>query len=80
MPLDRIRDVLYNIEQFKADALKLPNITTNFNRKERGAGAAGKTASQSDGPVYGAAAKSAGSLNEKTSSGASKMLSGGNQG
>lgn len=35
VPLDRIRDVLYNIEQFKADALKLPNINTSFNRKER---------------------------------------------
>ena len=78
VPLDRIRDVLYNIEQFKADALKLPNINTNFNRKERGAASASKITNQSDGPVYGAAAKSAGSLNEKTSSGASKMLSSGN--
>ena len=26
VPIDRVRDVLYNIEQFKADALKLPDI------------------------------------------------------
>jgi len=26
VPLDKIRDVLYNIEQFKGDALKLPEI------------------------------------------------------
>lgn len=26
VPIERIRDVLYNIEQFKADALKLPEI------------------------------------------------------
>ena len=79
VPLDRIRDVLYNIEQFKADALKLPNINTNFGRKERGLGSS-KSSSLQEGPVYGAAAKSAGSLNEKTSSGATKMLGGGNQG
>lgn len=78
VPIDRIRDILYNIEQFKADALKLPNLSNALaKRKERGAGA-GKVASGPDGPIYGAAAKSAGSLNEKTSSGASKML--GNQG
>lgn len=35
VPLDRIRDVLYNIEQFKTDALKLPNISTSFKAKER---------------------------------------------
>jgi len=40
VPLDRIRDVLYNIEQFKADALKLPNINTSFGRRERGTGSA----------------------------------------
>ena len=77
VPLDRIRDVLYNIEQFKADALKLPNIS-NAVKRERGSSQS-KGSAQQDGPVYGAAAKSAGSLNEKTSSGASKMLSG-NQG
>ena len=75
VPLDRIRDVLYNIEQFKADALKLPNINATVSRRERGS-AATKNVPQSDGPVYGAAAKSAGSLNEKNSSGASKMLTG----
>ena len=80
VPLDRIRDVLYNIEQFKADALKLPNINNgSVNRRERGQGPV-KNIPQADGPVYGAAAKSAGSLNEKTSSGASKMLNNGNQG
>lgn len=26
VPLERIRDVLYNIEQFRGDALKLPEI------------------------------------------------------
>ena len=37
VPIDRIRDVLYNIEQFKGDALKLPNISTGFvQKKERG--------------------------------------------
>lgn len=80
VPIDRIRDVLYNIEQFKGDALKLPNISTGFvQKKERGfAGTAKDKLKQEDGPVYGAAAKSAGSLNEKTSAGASKAL--GNQG
>jgi len=29
VPIDRIRDVLYNIEQFKLDALKLPEIKSN---------------------------------------------------
>ena len=38
VPVDRIRDVLYNIEQFKGDALKLPNINNSLaaQRKERG--------------------------------------------
>ncbi len=80
VPIDRIRDVLYNIEQFKGDALKLPNISTGFAaKKERGFGGANKDKTKTeDGPVYGAAAKSAGTLNEKTSSGAAKAL--GNQG
>ena len=26
LPIDRIRDVLYNIEQFKSDALILPDL------------------------------------------------------
>jgi len=74
VPLDRIRDVLYYIEQFKADALKLPNINTKFKSKDRASSNSGKSAAGAEGPVYGAAAKSAGQLNEKTSQGASKML------
>ena len=30
VPVDRIRDVLYNIEQFKGDALKLPDINNQL--------------------------------------------------
>ena len=81
MPVDRIRDVLYNIEQFKGDALKLPNINNNLagQRKERGgAKSASRQANSEQGAIYGDAVKSAGSLNDKTSNGASKML--GNQG
>jgi len=77
VPLDRIRDVLYNIEQFKADALKLPDINTTFKGKER-ANLSGTKTMGGEGPVYGAAAKSAGSLNEKTSTGASQKLLQGN--
>ena len=33
IPIDRVRDVLYNIEQFKADALKLPDIKQTFGKK-----------------------------------------------
>lgn len=33
VPIDRIRDVLYNIEQFKSDALKLPEIKSNMALK-----------------------------------------------
>jgi len=37
VPVDRIRDVLYNIEQFKGDALKLPNISNQIvSKRERG--------------------------------------------
>ena len=73
MPIDRIRDVLYNIEQFKGDALKLPNISNNalVTKKERGMlrGTLKQTGSsdQAAAGVYGDAAKSAGSLNDKTS-------------
>lgn len=47
VPVDRIRDVLYNIEQFKGDALKLPNINNSLaaQRKERGSA---KNSSKSD--------------------------------
>ena len=52
----------------------MPNLSNALaSRKERGA-RAGKIASGPDGPIYGAAAKSAGSLNEKTSAGATKVL------
>ena len=33
VPIDRVRDVLYNIEQFKGDALKLPDIKSTFGKK-----------------------------------------------
>ena len=78
MPIDRIRDILYNIEQFKADALKLPNIGPSERPalKERSSSKSkGKQASSDQGAVYGDAAKSAGSLNDKTSQGASKIMS-----
>lgn len=92
MPIDRIRDVLYNIEQFKADALKLPEIKSNMALKLPTTGKGGSqtgvlrnnsnSKESVDGPVYGQGAKSSGSLGgtDKTSSGASKILSGGNQG
>ena len=80
VPTDRIRDVLYNIEQFKGDALKLPNISNQLaNRRERGsARSAQKQTNSEQGAVYGDAIKAAGSLNDKTSAGASKIV--GNQG
>ena len=83
MPIDRIRDVLYNIEQFKGDALKLPNISNNALVTKKDRGTLRGTLKQAGGDsvaagVYGDAAKSAGSLNDKTSNGANKML--GNQG
>jgi len=86
VPIERIRDVLYNIEQFKGDALKLPEIKP---RSFQGNGATKyKTSSKSGfgkndgpgGPVYGAGAKSAGSMADSTSKGANKMLSNSNQG
>ena len=80
VPIDRIRDVLYNIEQFKGDALKLPDIKQGFSKKQDRS-SMGRTKANSEatsGAVIGDAVKSAGSLNEKTSSGATKAL--GNQG
>jgi hypothetical protein len=32
VPLERIRDVLYSIEQFRGDALKLPEIKAKGNQ------------------------------------------------
>lgn len=87
VPMDRIRDVLYNIEQFKPDALKLPSIKSNMKLpNSQRAGVTGmllKKEESVDGPVYGQGARSAGSLSygqDKTSAGASKMASGANQG
>ena len=77
VPIDRVRDVLYNIEQFKADALKLPDIKQTFGKK---GGNSTQKGEKDSGPIYGAGAKSGGSMAESTSQGASKMLSGGNQG
>lgn len=59
----------------------MPNLKASLvNRKsERGGSLAAKSKTTSDGgPVYGDAVKSAGSLNDKTSNGATKIL--GNQG
>jgi hypothetical protein len=84
VPIDRIRDVLYNIEQFKMDALKLPSIKGNAKMQPKTAvtGILLKKEESVDGPVYGQGARSAGSLsfNDKTSSGAGKMAAGANQG
>lgn len=59
----------------------MPNLKASLANKkvERGGSVAAKTKTAADGgPVYGDAVKSAGGLNDKTSSGATKML--GNQG
>ena len=77
LPIDRVRDVLYNIEQFKSDALILPEIKQQVDRKA-GDKSAAMSKAQDGGPIYGAGAKSAGSISDSTSKGASKML--GNQG
>ena len=60
VPIDRVRDVLYNIEQFKGDALKLPDIKSTLGKKgtdRSNAFSAGKSNSsggEASGPVYGA--------------------------
>lgn len=58
----------------------MPNLKANLaNKKSERGSLAAKTKTTADGgPVYGDAVKSAGSLNEKTSNGATKIL--GNQG
>lgn len=56
VPMDRVRDVLYNIEQFKLDALKLPEIKNKLNGKQAKTAAplANTRKGESvDGPVYG---------------------------
>ena len=67
-PIERIRDVLYNIEQFKSDALLLPDIKQPMDKSGKG---------DVSGPIYGAGAKSAGSIAggpDSTSKGATKAL------
>ena len=81
VPIDRVRDVLYNIEQFKGDALKLPDIKSTLGKKGTdrvNAFQSNKGSGENSGPVYGAGSQSAGSMDDRTSKGASKMLSGGN--
>ena len=64
--------------------MKLPDIKSNFGKKGTDRGGAfsqGKAAGteKDSGPVYGAGAKSGGTISSSsTSEGASKMLSGGN--
>lgn len=52
VPLERIRDMLQRVEQFRSDALILPQIVSE-GKKEQQAGV-----------VIGAGAKSAGSIND----------------
>ena len=84
VPIDRVRDVLYNIEQFKGDALKLPDIKSSFGKKGTdrtnsfSQNKLSGSGEKESGPVYGAGAKSGGSISASTSEGASKMLSSGN--
>ena len=71
--------MLYNIEQFRGDALILPEIKQTNDRKSEKQASMNKA--QDGGPIIGAGAKSAGSISasaDSTSKGASKML--GNQG
>ena len=75
LPIDRVRDILYNIEQFKSDALLLPEIKSASSKKIDKSASAGKT--QDGGPIYGAGAKSAGSISvDSTSKGANKIIGG----
>jgi hypothetical protein len=62
VPLDRIRQVLYNVEKFRGDAMKLPSIGSIAGDGSRINSFSAKT---DGGPIYGAGAKSAGSINEK---------------
>lgn len=59
--MDHIRQVLYNVERFKGDALKLPEINSKVNNGQdmRQTGLSDKT---DGGPIYGSGAKSAGSI------------------
>ena len=80
LPIDRVRDILYNIEQFKSDALLLPEIKSASSKKSDKSASLGKTQDGGQGgPIYGAGAKSAGSISvDSTSKGANKII-GGNQ-
>ena len=58
VPMDRIRDMLYNIEQFKQDAFKLPEIKSKISSGKQIKTAALQLANSRkgesvDGPVYG---------------------------
>ena len=75
LPIDRVRDILYNIEQFKSDALLLPEIKSSGDKKSEKSASPTKT--QDGGPIYGAGAKSAGSISvDSTSKGANKIMGG----
>jgi len=60
VPIDRVRDVLYNIEQFKGDALKLPDIKSTLGKKGTdranafSSGKSNNSGGEASGPVYGA--------------------------
>lgn len=73
-PAEKIRDTLYNIEQFKGDSSKLPEIKSQVSNSRKlgmNESKAGSSSKDAGGPVIGAGAKSAGSINEdKTSKGA----------
>lgn len=62
VPVERMRDVLYNIEQFRGDALKLPEIQGK-NAPQVQQNSNSLNAKADGGPVYGAGARSAGSIN-----------------
>lgn len=84
VPMDRIRDVLYNVDQFKQDAFKLPEIqnkvsTSKQNKTTSSNVANTRKGEQVDGPVYGQGARSAGSLHAEKS-GPTKMAAGASQG
>ena len=62
VPLLHIRQVLQNIERFRSDALKLPEIVTKSASHTEQMKALNERSE--DGPaVYGAGARSAGSIN-----------------
>jgi len=69
VPIERIREVLFRVEQFRSDALVLPQIGINglgigatefMGQTTRTSGSSKST--ETEGFVYGAGAKSAGSI------------------